>query len=84
MDFPRELRRAARVAGFGALTAAMLPGFVAHPPYDGLLSGRVSPAAYEAASPMRVGPVFDDNPFYFAIERPWGMSTNIATLRRRV
>jgi lyso-ornithine lipid O-acyltransferase len=26
----RELRRAARIAGFGALTGAMLPGFVAH------------------------------------------------------
>jgi 1-acyl-sn-glycerol-3-phosphate acyltransferase len=30
VDVPREVRRAARVAGFGALTAAMLPGFVAH------------------------------------------------------
>jgi len=26
----RELRRAARIAGFGALTSAMLPGFVVH------------------------------------------------------
>jgi hypothetical protein len=59
-------------------TPFIVPGAVAHTPYDGLLSGRVSPAAYEAASPMRVGPVFDDNPFYFATERPWGMSTNIA------
>jgi predicted membrane-bound spermidine synthase len=56
----------------------IVPGSPAHAPYDGLLSGRVSPAAYEAASPMRVGPVFDENPFYFATERPWGMSTNIA------
>jgi 1-acyl-sn-glycerol-3-phosphate acyltransferase len=30
VELPREVRRAARVAGFGALTAAMLPGFVAH------------------------------------------------------
>lgn len=57
----------------------IVPGAVAQPPYDGLLSGRVSPAEYEAASPVRVGPVFDDNPFYFATERPWGMSSVIAT-----
>jgi 1-acyl-sn-glycerol-3-phosphate acyltransferase len=30
VELPREVRRAARVAGFGALTAAMLPAFVAH------------------------------------------------------
>jgi hypothetical protein len=56
----------------------IVPGRSAQAPYDGLLSGRVSPADYEAASPMRVGPVFDNSPFYFATERPWGMSTAIA------
>jgi predicted membrane-bound spermidine synthase len=56
----------------------IVPGLGAHPPYDGLLSGRVSPSDYEAASTARVGPVFDNNPFYFATERPWGMSTSIA------
>jgi predicted membrane-bound spermidine synthase len=56
----------------------IVPGVGAHPPYDGLLSGRVSPGEYEAASTARVGPVFDNNPFYFATARPWGMSTGIA------
>jgi predicted membrane-bound spermidine synthase len=56
----------------------IVPGSVAQSPYDGLLNGRVTPAAYEAAAPTRVGPVFDDSPFYFATERPWGMSTRIA------
>jgi predicted membrane-bound spermidine synthase len=56
----------------------IVPGGVTQPPYDGLLSGRVTPADYEKASPMRVGPVFDDNPFYFATDRPWGMATSIA------
>lgn len=56
----------------------IVPESAAVAPYDGLLSGRVSPAAYEAASPARVGPVFDDAPFYFATDRPWGMSRNIA------
>jgi hypothetical protein len=35
-------------------------------------------AAYEAESPKLVGPVFDDSPFYFAVERPWGMPQQIA------
>src|SRR5262249_32769646 len=56
----------------------IVPGSIAINPYDGLLSGRVSPAAYEAASPKRVGSVFDEAPFYFATARPWGMSSGIA------
>src|SRR5215472_11219696 len=57
----------------------IVPGVIAQSPYDGLLSGRVTPADYEKASPMRVGPVFDDNPFYFATDRPWGMAKSIAS-----
>ena len=36
-------------------------------------------AQYTAESKELVGPVFDDSPFYFATERPWGMPTGIAT-----
>jgi hypothetical protein len=61
------------------LAAPMIvPGRAAPPPYDDLLAARLSLASYDAASPTRVGPVFDDSPFYFAIERPWGMPTRIA------
>ena len=56
----------------------ILSGVMAQHPYDDLLSGRVTPVAYEKASPTRVGPVFDDAPFYFATDRPWGMATSIA------
>jgi hypothetical protein len=55
----------------------ILPGN-APPPYDDLLSGRKTMAQYEAESPALVGPVFDDSPFYFATERPWGMPPGIA------
>jgi predicted membrane-bound spermidine synthase len=55
----------------------ILPG-EAPPPYDALLSGRKSMAEYTAESPALVGPVFDDSPFYFATERPWGMPPGIA------
>ena len=56
----------------------IVPGRPAPPPYDGLLSGRKTLAAYEAESSQFVGPVFDDSPFYFAVDRPWGMPTPIA------
>jgi predicted membrane-bound spermidine synthase len=56
----------------------IVPGVATPQPYDGLLSGRVSLAHFEAGSPRRVGPIFDDSPFYFAIDRPWGMQPGIA------
>ena len=56
----------------------VVPGRHVEPPYDGLLSGQKTMAQYEADAGRRVGPVFDDSPFYFAVERPWGMPTRIA------
>src|SRR5262245_558171 len=56
----------------------IVPGVLTPAPYDGLLGGSVSLANYEAAAPRRVGPVFDDSPFYFATEKPWGMLPTIA------
>lgn len=55
----------------------ILPGS-APEPYADLLSGRKTLAQYEAESPAFVGAVFDDSPFYFATERPWGMPPGIA------
>ena len=43
-----------------------------------VLSGKKSLAEYEASSPRFVGPVWDDSPFYFAIERPFRMPAGIA------
>lgn len=59
-------------------SAFIVPGRPAPPPYDDLLERKKSLAAYEAESTRRVGPVFDDSPFYFAVERPWGMPRDIA------
>ncbi len=56
----------------------IVPGRHADPPYDDLLAGRKTLDQYIAESPRRVGPVFDDSPFYFAVEKPWGMATRIA------
>lgn len=59
-------------------TPIIVPGRFAAEPYADLLSGRETMAQYEARSPRRVNPVFDDSPFYFATEKPWGMPTRIA------
>jgi len=56
----------------------IVPGYPAQEPYADLLSGRKSMREWEAESPTLIGPVFDDSPFYFAIERPWGMPEPIA------
>ena len=51
----------------------IVPGRHADPPYDDLFSGRKTLKQVVAESSRRIGPVFDDSPFYFATERPWGM-----------
>ncbi|HYN06725.1 MAG TPA: hypothetical protein VES67_04980 [Vicinamibacterales bacterium] len=56
----------------------LVPGRHAEAPYADLFAGRKTLDQYIEESPRRVGPVFDDSPFYFAVERPWGMATRIA------
>jgi predicted membrane-bound spermidine synthase len=76
--FAAEQRQEMMTAWTSVARPFIVPGSTTQSSYEGLLSGRIAPAAYEAAAPARVGPVFDDSPFYFAIERPWGMATRIA------
>ena len=56
----------------------ILPGGPDPPLIGDVLAGNKTLAEYEAASPRLVGPVWDDSPFYFAIERPYGMPATIA------
>ncbi len=51
----------------------IVPGRHADPPYDDLFAGRKTLETVIAESPLRIDPVFDDSPFYFAIERPLGV-----------
>jgi hypothetical protein len=51
----------------------IVPGRHADAPYDDLFSGRKTLDQVAAESPRRVDAVFDDSPFYFATERPWGL-----------
>ncbi len=56
----------------------IMPGGPAPPLIGDVLAGKLTLAQYEAQSPRFVGPVMDDSPFYFAIERPFGMPSSIA------
>ena len=62
----------------------LVPGRVTTEPYKSLLEGHMTLKAWDAQSPTRIGAVFDDSPFYFAIERPYGMATRIARMLFRV
>jgi predicted membrane-bound spermidine synthase len=56
----------------------IMPGGPVPASIGDVLAGRKNLAEYEAASPRFVGPVWDDSPFYFAIERPFRMPGAIA------
>ena len=61
------------IMGWSLAKPVIVPGRHVEEPYDSLLSGRKTMDQVILESPKRVGPVFDDSPFYFATERPWGM-----------
>lgn len=56
----------------------IMPGGPAPPLIGDVLAGRQTLDQYEGQSTRFVGPVWDDSPFYFAIERPFGMPGAIA------
>src|SRR5215471_8405415 len=56
----------------------VMPNATAPPGIKEVLSGTKTLEQYEAASPRFVGPVWDDSPFYFAIDRPYRMPGTIA------
>src|SRR5215468_10344332 len=51
----------------------LVPGRHAEPPYDDLFSRRKTMDQVVKEAPRRIDAVFDDSPFYFATERPWGV-----------
>src|SRR6266403_159430 len=56
----------------------IMPGGTAPPLLADVLAGKKSLEKYEAASPRFDVPVWDDSPFYFAIDRPYRMPGAIA------
>jgi len=70
---PFSEKETAEIMGWTEANPLIVPGRHAEPPYDDLFSSRKTLDQVIAESPRRVDPVFDDSPFYFATERPWGM-----------
>ena len=58
--------------------AVIAPGGTAPAGIKEVLAGTKTLDQYEAESSRFVGPVWDDSPFYFAIDRPWRMPGAIA------
>jgi hypothetical protein len=58
--------------------AVIAPGGTAPTGIKEVLAGTKTLDQYEAESSRYVGPVWDDSPFYFAIDRPWRMPGTIA------
>jgi hypothetical protein len=56
----------------------IMPGGTAPPLIADVLAGRKTLEQYDAASPRYVSAVWDDSPFYFAIDRPFRMPSTIA------
>jgi predicted membrane-bound spermidine synthase len=56
----------------------ILPGEPTRGLIGDVLTGNKNLTQYEASSPRFVGPVWDDSPFYFAIDRPFRMPAAIA------
>ena len=58
--------------------AVIMPGGTAPPGIKEVLAGTKTLEQYDAEQQRFVGPVWDDSPFYFAIEKPWRMPGAIA------
>jgi hypothetical protein len=58
--------------------AIIMPDGTAPPGLKEVLAGSKTLPQYDAESTRFVGAVFDDSPFYFAIEKPWRMPGAIA------
>jgi len=63
----------AEMMGWAQARPVIVPGRQVDEPYAGLLSGRKSLAQFVDEHPARVDPVPDDRPFFFAVQKPWGL-----------
>jgi hypothetical protein len=70
---PLTSEETAEIMGWPGVEPVIVPGRHLDRPYDALFSGRTSLEQLIETAPKRIGPVFDDSPFYFATERPWGI-----------
>jgi hypothetical protein len=62
-----------RLVGLPGVNPVIVPGRHVEEPYASLFAGRTSFAQYVKDAPTRVDPVYDDRPFFFARQKPWGL-----------
>ena len=67
------------MAGWARARPVIVPGRHVDEPYASLLAGTTTLAEYIAQAPARVDPVYDDRPFFFATQRPWGLPGSMRT-----
>jgi predicted membrane-bound spermidine synthase len=60
-------------------TPVVVPGRVADGPFGDLLSGRKTMDQYVEEATVRAGPVWDDRPFFFARQKPYGLPKSMMT-----
>lgn len=72
---PDEIARVQAVAARNGLDPVIFPGRTREP-YAGFLSGALAPAEFAGRFDVLVHPVTDDNPFYFAYYKPFGIPPN--------
>jgi hypothetical protein len=68
----------AEIQGWKGARPVILPGREVAEPYADLFSGRKTLAEYAAEAPELVDPVFDDRPFFFARQKPWGLPASMS------
>ena len=70
---PWTAQETERMASWPGVQPVVVPGRHVEEPYASLFSGKTSFAEYVAQAKVRVDPVFDDRPFFFARAKPWGL-----------
>jgi hypothetical protein len=70
---PFTAEETADMEGWEIARPVIVPGRHVEEPYASLFSGAKTLAQYVDEAPARVDPVFDDRPFFFARQKPWGL-----------
>jgi SAM-dependent methyltransferase len=62
----------------------IVPGRRVEKPFDDLLSGRKTTEQFAAEAETLVEPVFDNRPFFFARQKPWGLPESMTRAFRNI
>jgi hypothetical protein len=76
---PFTAEEAALLGRLPSAAPVIVPGVNVQEPYASLFAGRTSFTQYVAQATSRVDPVYDDRPFFFARQKPWGLPSRMRT-----